>query len=99
MQYSLTQYNSPGLSTNLGQLEGLILLDKSSPTTVITYFPTAELPLDVKSRFETLFGVQEKWTYDEIRPFLEYVVFFHFPCLLYSLYVSNLLSVFINIHT
>ncbi|KAK8400509.1 hypothetical protein O3P69_003283 [Scylla paramamosain] len=60
-----------GLSTNLSQLKGLVLLDKSSPATVITYFPTGELPIDIKSRFETLFEVQEKWTYDEIRPFLD----------------------------
>lgn len=60
-----------GLSTNLSQLNGLVLLDKSSPATVITYFPSGELPLDIKSRLETLFDVQEKWTYDEIRPFLD----------------------------
>ncbi|KAG0727391.1 Sister chromatid cohesion protein DCC1 [Chionoecetes opilio] len=60
-----------GLDTNLGQLEGLILLDKSAVATVITYFPNTELPLDAKDRFEILFDVQEKWTYDEIRPFID----------------------------
>ncbi|MPC25004.1 Sister chromatid cohesion protein DCC1 [Portunus trituberculatus] len=60
-----------GLITNLNQLNGLVLLDRSSPATVITYFPASELPLDIKSRLETLFDVQEKWTYDEIRPFLD----------------------------
>ena len=73
---------STGLTTNLRQMEGLIWLDKSKPVTVIKYFPTVELPIDVTTRFETLFDLQKIWTYDEIRPFIEYVEFFHFACLL-----------------
>ena len=73
---------STGLTTNLRQMEGLIWLDKSKPVTVIKYFPTVELPIDVTTRFETLFDLQKIWTYDEIRPFIEYVEFFNFACLL-----------------
>lgn len=60
-----------GLTVSVSQLEGLMLLEKSMSTTVITYFPVAALPLDIRSRFECLFHAQEKWTYEEIRPFLE----------------------------
>lgn len=87
----------PGLSTNLSQLDGLILLDKSASATVISHFPTTELPLDVKSRFETLFGVQDRWTYDEIRPFLEYVEFLYFSvfCIFYD--IKNILYIIISL--
>lgn len=46
---------------------------KNKPTRVV-YFPEEDLPLDAKQRFEKLFQAQEKWTIQQLEPFIQYVV-------------------------
>lgn len=60
-----------GLTTSLSQLEGVALVDRSSSTHTITYFPVSSLPQGIQDRFNCLFETREKWTFDEIRPYIE----------------------------
>lgn len=60
-----------GLTTSLRQLEGLALVDRSSSSDAISYFPVTNLPLDIQDRFNTLFATRDKWTFEEIRPYIE----------------------------
>jgi len=59
------------MTTNLIQLEGIVLIDKSSHPETICYFNEQDLPDDIMTRIQYLFQVKEKWTFNEIRPFLE----------------------------
>ncbi|TYZ69379.1 hypothetical protein PybrP1_008575, partial [[Pythium] brassicae (nom. inval.)] len=40
----------------------------------VVYFPEEDLPLDAKQRFEKLFQVQEKWTLEQLEPFIQSLV-------------------------
>lgn len=60
-----------GMTTNLKQLDGTVLVDLSSHPQTICYFNEQDLPDDVMSRMQYLFQVREKWTLNEIQPFLE----------------------------
>ncbi|KAK7075134.1 Sister chromatid cohesion protein DCC1 [Halocaridina rubra] len=60
-----------GLTTNLSQLEGLALVDRSCTPEIISHFPVTNLTEDVQDRFIYLFETREKWTLDEIRPYIE----------------------------
>lgn len=51
---------------------GLMKVQKGKPARVV-YFPEEDLPLDAKQRFEKLFQVQEKWTIQQLEPFIQYV--------------------------
>ncbi|XP_033736716.1 sister chromatid cohesion protein DCC1-like [Pecten maximus] len=59
-----------GMKTYLHQVEGMALIDRSSKPEVIWYFPVENLPEDVAERFDALFRTREKWTLDEISPFV-----------------------------
>lgn len=59
------------MTTNLKQLDGTVLVDQSSHPQTICYFNEQDLPDDIMSRMQYLFQVREKWTLDEIQPFLE----------------------------
>jgi len=61
----------PGMTTNLKQLDGTVLVDQSSHPQTICYFNEQDLPDDIMSRMQYLFQVREKWTLKEIQPFLE----------------------------
>lgn len=61
---------SVGLTTNLSQLEGLALVDRSSTPEVISHFPVSSMPQDIHERFSYLFETRERWTLDEIRPYV-----------------------------
>merc|ERR1719464_1447046 len=50
----------------LKQLEGLALVTKDQ----IRYFPEANLPIVTQDRLSILFSTKEKWTLDEITPFV-----------------------------
>lgn len=50
----------------VGQLEGLALVIKDQ----IRYFPEATLPTVIQDRLTVLFNTTEKWTLDEITPFV-----------------------------
>ncbi|XP_013396721.1 sister chromatid cohesion protein DCC1 isoform X2 [Lingula anatina] len=60
-----------GMKTDSCQLEGLALIDKTSRPEVIIYFPVEELPEDIEARFNALFRVREKWTKEEITPYIK----------------------------
>ncbi|GAB9471916.1 Sister chromatid cohesion protein dcc1 [Globisporangium polare] len=52
---------------------GLMKAQKGKPTRVV-YFPEEDLPLEAKQRFEKLFQVQEKWTIQQLEPFIQSLV-------------------------
>lgn len=60
-----------GLSTSLVQLEGIALVDRSSSPETIEHYPVYSLPEDLNERFACLFEKRDKWTSDEIRPFVQ----------------------------
>nr|XP_045599030.1 sister chromatid cohesion protein DCC1-like isoform X2 [Procambarus clarkii] len=60
-----------GLTTNVSQLEGIALVDRSLSADTISYFPVTSLPQGIQERFNCLFETREKWTLDEIRPYVE----------------------------
>lgn len=60
-----------GMTTNLKQLDGIVLVNNSSHPQSICYFNEQDLPDDIMSRMQYLFQVREKWTINEIHPFLE----------------------------
>ncbi|KAI8820432.1 sister chromatid cohesion protein Dcc1 [Fimicolochytrium jonesii] len=59
------------ISIDIQMLKGLCLLEESPNKTVIQYFPKSLLPMDAKSRFETLFRCRKKWSGAEIMPYVE----------------------------
>lgn len=60
-----------GMTTQLSYLEGLALVDRSVKPEIISYFPVHELPEDVTERFQLLFKTKEKWTLEELIPYVE----------------------------
>ena len=52
-------------------LSGLAIVDCSKSPGTIRYFPEHSLPENVLERFQTLFSVKQKWTLEEIGPFVE----------------------------
>lgn len=60
-----------GLTTNLHQLEGIALVDRSCTPEIISHFPVTNLSEDINDRFTYLFETRDKWTLDEIRPYIE----------------------------
>ncbi|CAL4087589.1 unnamed protein product [Meganyctiphanes norvegica] len=60
-----------GLSTSLSQLEGVALVDRSSSPETIEHYPVYNLPEDLNFRFSGLFEKRDKWTLDEIRPYVQ----------------------------
>jgi len=69
---SIWQQSVPeGLSTSLSQLEGIALVDRSSSPEAIEHYPVYSLPEDLNLRFECLFEKRDKWTLEEIRPFVQ----------------------------
>ncbi|CAH1774948.1 unnamed protein product [Owenia fusiformis] len=59
-----------GMKTDEFQLQGLALIDRDSSPEIITYFPVENLPDEVDERFTKLFTQKEKWTKDEITPYI-----------------------------
>ncbi|XP_068081058.1 sister chromatid cohesion protein DCC1 isoform X2 [Anabrus simplex] len=60
-----------GVVTDVTYLEGIALMNKKIKPETIWYFPETSLPEDITERFRILFQTQEKWTFDEIRPYIE----------------------------
>jgi Uncharacterized conserved protein (DUF2036). len=44
---------------------------QSSKPVVVQYFPEVNLSEDIKTRIDQLFQVQDKWTLEDIRPYIE----------------------------
>jgi len=55
---------------NAEMLRGMALVDAKSVPPSVSYFPKADLPEDAASRFDFLFRTREKWTREDIEPYL-----------------------------
>lgn len=55
----------------MSQLDGLVYSLSSSNRLEIHYCPEYQLPEDVADRIHYLFGLKEKWTFDEIKPYIQ----------------------------
>ncbi|XP_056617849.1 sister chromatid cohesion protein DCC1 [Triplophysa dalaica] len=59
-----------GMTTTLYQLRGLALLDRRSKPETISLLRVEDLPEDTLERFNSLFNLREKWTQDDIEPYI-----------------------------
>uniref|UniRef100_A0A8C3C114 Sister chromatid cohesion protein DCC1 n=1 Tax=Cairina moschata TaxID=8855 RepID=A0A8C3C114_CAIMO len=60
-----------GMTTRLDQLKGLALVDKNSRPETIFLLKVEDLPEDNQERFNSLFSVREKWTEEDITPYIQ----------------------------
>lgn len=60
-----------GIQVDLSQLGGLALTDHSSIPESIFLFDKWEMPQEASERLNVLFRRKEKWTIEEIRPYIE----------------------------
>lgn len=60
-----------GLKVDVKQLEGLALIDSDTKPPIISLYPESDLPEEIQPRIEELFTVREKWTFDQIKPYVE----------------------------
>ena len=54
------------------------MIDSSSRHSSIFLFKNEDLPLDLDKRFDILFQTREKWTLEDITPYVKYVNARHF---------------------
>ncbi|KAI4893211.1 hypothetical protein NFI96_030939 [Prochilodus magdalenae] len=59
-----------GMGTRLDQLRGLALVDRNSRPETISLLRVEDLPEDTLERFTALFSMREKWTQDDIEPYI-----------------------------
>ncbi|XP_066121853.1 sister chromatid cohesion protein DCC1 isoform X1 [Saccopteryx bilineata] len=60
-----------GMVTRLDQLQGLALVDRHSRPEIIFLLKVDDLPEDTQERFNSLFTLREKWTEDDIAPYIQ----------------------------
>ncbi|XP_072884212.1 sister chromatid cohesion protein DCC1 isoform X2 [Hemitrygon akajei] len=60
-----------GMSTRLDQLKGVALVDRNSRPQVIFQLHVEDLPESIQDRFNSLFNIREKWTEDDIAPYIQ----------------------------
>ncbi|XP_043972380.1 sister chromatid cohesion protein DCC1 [Gambusia affinis] len=60
-----------GMSTRLEQLKGVALVDRTSRPETISLLRVEDLPEDTVDRFNHLFSLREKWTEDDITPYIQ----------------------------
>ncbi|XP_035133372.3 sister chromatid cohesion protein DCC1 isoform X2 [Callithrix jacchus] len=60
-----------GMITSLDQLKGLALVDRHSRPEIIFLLKVDDLPEDNQGRFNSLFSLREKWTEEDIAPYIE----------------------------
>ncbi|XP_008430489.1 sister chromatid cohesion protein DCC1 [Poecilia reticulata] len=60
-----------GMSTRLEQLKGVALVDRTSRPETIGLLRVEDLPEDTVERFNHLFSLREKWTEDDITPYIQ----------------------------
>ncbi|KAK5606766.1 Sister chromatid cohesion protein DCC1 [Crenichthys baileyi] len=60
-----------GMSTRLDQLKGVALVDRTSRPETISLLRVEDLPEDTVERFNQLFSLREKWTEDDITPYIQ----------------------------
>jgi len=76
--FSLPEFSSmwakavpEGISTCLSHLSGLCLVDDTKEPPVIKHFPEAALPENVQERLSVLFAARERWTLEDISPYIK----------------------------
>ncbi|XP_027867550.1 sister chromatid cohesion protein DCC1 [Xiphophorus couchianus] len=60
-----------GMTTRLEQLKGVALVDRTSRPETISLLRVEDLPEDTVERFNHLFSLREKWTEDDITPYIQ----------------------------
>uniref|UniRef100_A0AAZ3RRA2 Sister chromatid cohesion protein DCC1 n=2 Tax=Oncorhynchus tshawytscha TaxID=74940 RepID=A0AAZ3RRA2_ONCTS len=60
-----------GMGTRLDQLKSLALVDRSSKPETISLLRVEDLPEDTLERFTHLFTMREKWTEEDITPYIQ----------------------------
>ncbi|XP_029779778.1 sister chromatid cohesion protein DCC1 isoform X3 [Suricata suricatta] len=60
-----------GMITTLDQLKGLALVDRQSRPEIIFLLKVDDLPEDNQERFNSLFSLREKWTEEDIAPYIQ----------------------------
>ncbi|XP_037358160.1 sister chromatid cohesion protein DCC1 [Talpa occidentalis] len=60
-----------GMITKLDQLKGLALVDRQSRPEIIFLLKVDDLPEDNQERFNSLFSIREKWTEEDIAPYIQ----------------------------
>ncbi|XP_041942464.1 sister chromatid cohesion protein DCC1 [Alosa sapidissima] len=60
-----------GMSTKLDQLRGLALVDRSTRPETISLLRVEDLPEETLERFSCLFSMREKWTENDIAPYIQ----------------------------
>lgn len=60
-----------GMSTSLEQLKSVALVDRTSRPETICLLRVEDLPEDTQERFNHLFALREKWTEDDITPYIK----------------------------
>ncbi|XP_024428002.2 sister chromatid cohesion protein DCC1 [Desmodus rotundus] len=60
-----------GMVTRLDQLQGLALVDRQSRPEIIFLLKVEDLPEDTQERFNRLFSLREKWTGEDIAPYIQ----------------------------
>lgn len=60
-----------GMSTSLDQLKSVALVDRASRPETICLLRVEDLPEDTPERFNYLFTLREKWTEDDITPYIQ----------------------------
>uniref|UniRef100_A0A452EKK3 Sister chromatid cohesion protein DCC1 n=1 Tax=Capra hircus TaxID=9925 RepID=A0A452EKK3_CAPHI len=60
-----------GMTTRLDQLQGLALVDRQSRPEIIFLLKVENLPEGDQERFSSLFSLREKWTEEDIAPYIQ----------------------------
>uniref|UniRef100_UPI00398F67C1 sister chromatid cohesion protein DCC1 n=1 Tax=Pristiophorus japonicus TaxID=55135 RepID=UPI00398F67C1 len=60
-----------GMSTRLDQLKGVALVDRNSRPQVIFQLNVEDLSENTQERFNGLFNIREKWTEEDIAPYIQ----------------------------
>ncbi|XP_029958694.1 sister chromatid cohesion protein DCC1 [Salarias fasciatus] len=78
VKFNLTEFQEvwqqsvpEGMSTRLDQLKGVALVDRTSRPETICLLRVEDLPEDTLERFNYLFTLREKWTEDDITPYIQ----------------------------
>lgn len=82
---SLSQCSSLFSSENCpGAFQSVALVDRTSRPETICLLRVEDLPEDTQERFNHLFALREKWTEDDITPYIKYwslTVDFSYKCI------------------
>lgn len=73
-----------GMVASEDMLYGIAIIDRTSIPNVIWAFREENLPEDINERFQILFGTKNKWTVNEIAPYIQYV---------FNLFILNFINI------